>query len=145
MAIRGELNEKRLALVKQAFAKIDRDGSGFLDINDIKDSYNASKHPDVVQGKRTEEQVLIEFLETFEAHHNLKEGSETDGRVDETEFVEYYKNISVSIDNEDYFSLMMNNSWNLRGDASPYQKYEKGWGNEEATTAGRPKVEYRKP
>lgn len=48
MAIRGELNEKRLALVKQAFAKIDRDGSGFLDINDIKDSYNASKHPDVV-------------------------------------------------------------------------------------------------
>jgi len=145
MAIRGELNEKRLALVKQAFAKIDRDGSGFLDINDIKDSYNASKHPDVVQGKRTEEQVLIEFLETFEAHHNLREGTETDGRVDETEFVEYYKNISVSIDNDDYFSLMMNNSWNLRGDASPYQKYEKGWGNEEATTAGRPKVEYRKP
>jgi len=145
MAIRGELNEKRLALVKQAFAKIDSDGSGFLDINDIKDSYNASKHPDVVQGKRTEEQVLIEFLETFEAHHNLREGTETDGRVDETEFVEYYKNISVSIDNDDYFSLMMNNSWNLRGDASPYQKYEKGWGNEEATTAGRPKVEYRKP
>ena len=39
----------------------------------------------------------------------------------------------MSIDNDDYFTLMMNNSWNLRGDASPYQKYEKGWANEDAT------------
>ncbi len=145
MAIRGELNQKRLDLVKKAFAKIDRDGSGSLDINDIKDSYNASKHPDVIEGKRTEEQILIEFLETFEAHHNLREGTETDGRVTEEEFIEYYKNISVSIDNDDYFYLMMNNSWNLRGDASPYQKYEKGWANEDASASSRPKVEFRAP
>ena len=149
MAIRGELNDTRLKLVKQAFAKIDRDGSGFLDHEDIKDSYNASKHPDVLEGKRTEEQVLIEFLETFEAHLNLREGTERDGRVTLEEFIEYYKNISVSIDNDDYFTLMMNNSWNLRGDASPYQKYEKGWANEDASAGGgfgqRPKVEYRQP
>ncbi len=99
----------------------------------------------MIEGKRTEEQILIEFLETFEAHHNLREGTETDGRVTEEEFIEYYKNISVSIDNDDYFYLMMNNSWNLRGDASPYQKYEKGWANEEATSASRPKVTYRQP
>lgn len=55
MAIRGELNNKRLQLVEKAFQKIDRDGSGFLDINDIRDSYNASKHPDVIDGKRTED------------------------------------------------------------------------------------------
>jgi len=99
---------------------IDRDGSGALDINDIRDSYRADKHPDVIEGKRSEESVLIEFLETFEAHHNLREGTETDGRVSLEEFVEYYKNISSSIDDDDYFALMMNNSWNLRGDASPY-------------------------
>ena len=120
MAIRGELSDARLALVKKAFKKIDKDGSGYLDIDDIKDSYNATKHPDVINGKRSEQQVLIEFLETFEAHHNMREGVESDGRVNVDEFVEYYKNISVSIDNDDYFSLMMNNSWNLRGDASPY-------------------------
>lgn len=31
--------------------------------------------------------------------------------------MEYYKNISASIDNDEYFSLMMNNSWNIKGDA----------------------------
>ena len=120
MAIRGEMNNARLALVKQAFNKIDQDGSGFLDVNDIKDSYRADKHPDVIEGKRTEEQVLIEFLETFEAHLNMRDNTEADGQVSIEEFTEYYKNIASSIDNDDYFALMMNNSWNLRGDASPY-------------------------
>ncbi len=47
MAIRGELNDIRTALVEKAFRKIDKDSSGFIDIDDIKDLYNASKHPDV--------------------------------------------------------------------------------------------------
>jgi len=76
--------------------------------------------------------VLVEFLETFEAHHNMSHNEQADGHVTLEEFVEYYRNISCSIDHEDYFALMMNNSWNLKGDATPYQKYEKGWANEEA-------------
>jgi len=52
--------------VKAAFKKIDKDGSGILELNDIKGVYNASKHPDVKSGKKTEDEVLGEFLETFE-------------------------------------------------------------------------------
>ena len=86
-----------------------------------------------MDGKKTEEQILVEFLETFEMHLNLKENRPSDGKVSLEEFTEYYRNISSSIDNDDYFTLMMNNSWNLRGDASPYQKYEKGWSNEDTS------------
>lgn len=43
------------------------------------------------------------------------------------EFIEYYRNISSSIDDDDYFVLVMNNSWNLNGDANPYKKFDKGW------------------
>jgi hypothetical protein len=39
----------------KAFAKIDKDGSGILDIEDIKGVYNCSKHPDVQSGKKTED------------------------------------------------------------------------------------------
>ena len=73
-------------------------------------------------------------------HLNLRENKSSDGKVSMEEFVEYYKNISASIDNDDYFTLMMNNSWNLRGDASPYKKYEKGWANEDA---GKPAAQAR--
>jgi Ca2+-binding EF-hand superfamily protein len=54
MAIRGELNDFRRGIVEKAFRKIDKDGSGVIDIDDIKDLYNASKHPDVIAGKKTE-------------------------------------------------------------------------------------------
>ena len=47
----GEMNQRRQAIVKKAFAVIDSDKSGILDINDIKGRYNAKKHPDVIAGK----------------------------------------------------------------------------------------------
>lgn len=120
--IRGDLTPGRITLVKKAYTKLDRDGSGIVDINDIKGLYSGAKHPDVISGKKTEEQILTEFLETFETHHNIMNGTKADGQITLEEFVEYYTNISASIDNEEYFALMMNNSWNLTGDANTYKK-----------------------
>jgi Ca2+-binding EF-hand superfamily protein len=65
--------------VKRAFQKLDRDGSGIVDINDIREVYNASKHPDVLSGKKTDTQVFNEFLETFETHHTIMNGAQADG------------------------------------------------------------------
>ena len=45
---------------------MDKDRSGVLNMADIKDTYNAKNHPDVKSGKKTEEEVLCEFLDTFE-------------------------------------------------------------------------------
>lgn len=39
---------------------------------------------------------------------------------------------------------MMNNSWNLKGDAATYQKYDKGWANENPSKPA-PKKEYLHP
>jgi hypothetical protein len=50
-----------------------------------------------------------------------------DFRVTMDEFVEYYTNISASIDDDLYFSQMMNAAWNITGDATSYKKYDKGW------------------
>ena len=46
--IRGDLTPGRLTLVKKAYTKLDRDGSGIVDINDIKGLYSGAKHPDVI-------------------------------------------------------------------------------------------------
>lgn len=73
-AVKDPMNDQRIALVEKAFRSIDKNGNGVIEVSDIKNSYNAKKHPDVLQGKRTEDSVLVEFLETFEAHHNLKTG-----------------------------------------------------------------------
>jgi len=101
-------------------------------MDDIKDTYDAKRNSDVLLGKRTEQAVLNEFLETFEAHHNMMNNQEKDAQITPEEFLDYYKSISASIDDDNYFALMMNNSWNLKEDANTYKKYEKGWANEDA-------------
>lgn len=123
----GEMNSFRQNLVKTAYKKLDRDNNGVITISDIKGVYNASRHPDVLQGKKTEDEILMNFLETFEMHyHNVKQDpSQRNSQVTLEEFIEYYNNISMSIDNDQYFDLMIRNAWNLDN-----KTYAKGWKRE---------------
>jgi hypothetical protein len=57
--------------------------------------------------------------------------NERDFRVELEEFIEYYTNVSASIDDDMYFQAMMNSAWNLSGDAASYKTYAKGWGGED--------------
>jgi len=62
----GKMNEKRRNIVTLSFKNFDADGNGHISIEDLKGRYNAKNHPDVKLGKKTEEDVLYEFLDTFE-------------------------------------------------------------------------------
>jgi hypothetical protein len=42
------------------------------------------------------------------------------------EWIEYYNNVSMSIDDDKYFELMMNSAWNLDGS----RVTKKGWAGE---------------
>ena len=125
--VMGEMNKRREAIVRKAFKVIDTDKSGVLDINDIKGRYNAKKHPDVIAGKQTEEDILYEFLDTFEESYSIRNDPKArDRSVSIDEFIEYYQNISCSIDNDDYFELMLTNTWNLNNTPAP----KKAWAGE---------------
>jgi hypothetical protein len=119
------MNSFRVNIVKQAYKKLDKDGSGVIDINDIRGVYSAKTHPDVKSGKKTEDEILGEFLETFELHHSLSNGGTRDRNITMEEFLEYYNNVSASIDNDSYFELMMINAWKLLGEAPR----KSGWTN----------------
>jgi len=123
----GEMNDFRLALAKRAFKIMDKDGSGEIDINDLRGVYNAKFHPDVKSGKKTEDEVLAEFLDTFEYHFNLlNDNKSKDRTITMEEWIEYYNNISMSIDDDKYFELMMTNAWNMDGK----KVTKKGWKGE---------------
>lgn len=52
-------------MVHQAFSRLDSDGSGIVDLKDMKGVYNCKSHPDVFMGRRTEDEVLSEFVLHF--------------------------------------------------------------------------------
>ena len=112
-AIRGPMNMARKKVVAQAFKKLDADGNGWIDINDVRGVYKANKHPDVLSGKKTEDQILQEFLETFETAHSMRGNDAPNYVVTKEEFEEYYNMISCSIDDDMYFMTMISNAWKL--------------------------------
>ena len=103
------MNARRKRLVSMAFNVLDKNGSGEVDPEDIINVYDASKHPDVLAGKRTADEVLREFLDTFDV------GGVKDGKVTREEFENYYANVGANIDDDDYFELMIRNAWHISG------------------------------
>lgn len=41
-------------------------------MKEVRANFNVARHPDVLRGVRTEQSVLNEFIESFEANHNLE-------------------------------------------------------------------------
>ena len=124
--IRGEMNDFRKNLVNDVFNKLDINGNGEISFDEIQSKYNARNHPDVLSGKKTEEEVLKEFMNTFQDTYNYLCGTETDNIITLEEFMEYYENVSMTIDNDEYFELMLNNGWGLNQNQ---KQYNKGWSN----------------
>ena len=107
--VRDPLSERCLRLVRMAFSKLDKNGNGIVDSAEIAKTYDASKHPEVIAGRKTANSVLNEFLETFDV------GGVVDGKVTQDEFINYYANIGASVDNDEYFELMIRNAWHISG------------------------------
>lgn len=55
--------------------------------------------------------------------------------VTKEEFEEYYNNISASIDDDNYFQLMMENAWKLT-ERSRQGDGKKGWSGEDTSGGG---------
>ncbi|ROT68865.1 Crustacean calcium-binding protein 23 [Penaeus vannamei] len=64
--LRPEMTEDRVAVVEEAFAKLDQSGDGVVTLDDVKDTYDASHHPRVLSGESTEEEILLKFIGRFE-------------------------------------------------------------------------------
>jgi len=107
--VRGMLNERRRDLVLRAFELLDKDKNGVLEVSDLVGVYDASKHPDVLSHKSSPQEVLRQFLDTFDS------ATSKDGKVTTAEFCDYYGTLSASIDEDDYFELMMRNAWHISG------------------------------
>ena len=104
-SIKENMTPAREELVKRAFAKMDVDGNGYICAADIRGVYSTEGHPQIESGEKTQEEVLQEFINNFQ-----RDG---DDKVTYDEFLEYYGDLSFSIDNEEYWTLMMTNAWKL--------------------------------
>lgn len=105
-ALRGDLNATRTGWIRQAYDKLDINKDGLVTLDDIARIYDVSQHPDVIDGKKTPEEAYREFM-------SLWDTQVADGIVTFDEFCDYYRDVSASIDTDEYFAFMMKQAWKL--------------------------------
>lgn len=99
------LSEERIKWINKAFDKLDVDGSGVVSINDVQAVHNPDKSELVKMGKTTANAIFANLLRSYD--------DDADGSITRDEFIDYYREISPSIDTDEYFAEMMKNAWKL--------------------------------
>merc|ERR1712046_148559 len=101
--------------------KFDKNGNGVLSLDEVRQIYSAKGNPQVRSGKKTEEEVLLEFIDTFHGRHcrRSRRTHGNRGEITKDEFMAYYKTISPSIDDDAYFVQMMNSAWKMAEYGNP--------------------------
>jgi len=106
--LRSKMSEQRRELTEQAFAHMDADGSGELEVSDLKDKYDTSHHAKILDGSMTHEEVLAEFIKAFEG-----ENGDGNSVITPEEWMDYHAGLSSNIDEDDAFGMMMAHNWGI--------------------------------
>ncbi len=69
-------------------------------------------NPEFIEGRKSREQILTDFLSNFEGVKGNK-----DGIVTTEEFFDYYTDLSMSTPSDEYFVRMMESTWQMPEDA----------------------------
>ena len=70
-----------------------------------------SKNPEFLEGRKTKDEILTDFLSNFEGKRGNK-----DGIITWEEFYDYYSDLSLSTPSEEYFVRMMESTWQVPED-----------------------------
>jgi len=104
--LRGEMSNARMNVVTMAYAKLDKNRDGKVTLDDIAKNYSAQKHPEVIGGRKKPEDIYRQFMKNWNTEV-------ADDIVTLDEFIDYYRDISALIPNDDYFITMVKNAWKL--------------------------------
>jgi Ca2+-binding EF-hand superfamily protein len=75
--LRDEMTPRRAKMVERIFNRLDRDGSGIINLGDVVQIYDVSANPDFIERRKTKDQIINEFLSNFEGARGNHDGNVT--------------------------------------------------------------------
>jgi hypothetical protein len=106
------MNETRKKMVSKVFnTYINPNRTGAVPLFEVKSKFNPKGHPDVIKGTRTEDDVLLDFLETFDSFFNFLAETPKQEAITLKDFRNYYSYISFLFENDKEFKAQLEGPW----------------------------------
>ena len=125
----------RMDILKLVFEKLDKEETGFITVGQLRESYNPREHPLVRQGKRSEDEILGDFIDILEYHFTLLNEKNDENvdvneiKIDFDDFCDFYKTISVCIEEDKYFEVLVLSVWGIKKEGKSL--YQRTWNKKE--------------
>ena len=111
----GQMNDRRKNIVQKVFDNFNKNDQNEVALSEIKQKYNAGRHPDVVNGRKSREEEFGDFLDKLEIfreyNDNLKMSYSTTMNLNG--FLKFYTEISMLIKDDNLFDNILINCWNI--------------------------------
>ena len=124
----GNININREMIIKNVFDSFSKDTNNKISIKYLKQRYKACNHPDVINKNKTEREIYYDFIESIDIFKNyrlhLQGQNYYDDLLSYQEFLDYYKEISMSIKDDKLFEEILFNCWNITKEKSVYNNEE---------------------
>ena len=131
----GDLSQFRKDILKLVFEKLDKEETGFITVGQLRECYNPRAHPLVRQGKRSEDEILGDFIDILEYHFTLLNEKNDENvdvneiKIDFDDFCDFYKTISVCIEEDKYFEVLVLSVWGIKKEGKSL--YQRTWNKKE--------------
>ena len=131
----GDLSQFRKDILKLVFEKLDKEETGFITVGQLRECYNPRAHPLVRQGKRSEDEILGDFIDILEYHFTLLNEKNDENvdvneiKIDFDDFCDFYKTISVCIEEDKYFEILVLSVWGIKKEGKSL--YQRTWNKKE--------------
>ena len=103
----------RKRLTEEAFDHLDKDGSKRLEMREVKEMFEGTRHPECLSGEKTAEQCKFEFLNLFKQYRNASNGFKGEASISLQDFTQYHQILSVFFDRDIEFKNFLIGVWNL--------------------------------
>ena len=112
-AIIGQITPNRENVIKNIFESFNKDNNGNVSLNELKTLFNASRHPDVINQKRSRGEIYGEFLDNIETYKEYLENMRGiyTSNLSLEDFINFYQIIGVDIEDDKIFEFIINNCW----------------------------------
>ena len=111
----GYMGRNRQPMIRNIYDSIKKDQNGNIFVVDFKKLFNANKYNDIFGGQKTKEYIYYEFIDNLEIFLNYRNklyNKNLSNVLNYDDFLRFFDQISMYINNDDVFENYINFCWN---------------------------------